>query len=509
MREQLREFWSDERAAVAPTIALALVGLISAGGIAFDYARMASLDTELQQAADQAALAAASQLDGETGARSRATSAAQNLVTNLTYFANDGSGTAVAIETPVYYSDYDPATGDKDPVATSDANARFVEVSVVARTANYALTPIVALFSATMDANAFAGIGSAICNVPPVMICNPAEGTASTFNALAPPGTGLELVAVQGSGPWVPGNFGYLDSGNTSNGAPGLRQALGWNTVPGDCSPQTGVDTEPGATVTATDAINTRFDISDNVSCPNGGTCSPARNIRTDLVRPQTGSTGGNTCKLHNQGWQLPDDPYLPDSLTPLTSDYPETMGHPRDICHALDDSHADRCGQVGTGVWDWDAYFLVNYGWNRATWESNTGLSVNAATGKGPSRFQVYQWELTQYPLGTRTASTGPNMIAHGAPICSAPLPADSTTPDRRRISAALINCNAAGVSGNSTNVPVIDWIDLFLVEPSLNRDRTHQGDVYVEVIGSTPSGSNGQVIGQVIRRDVPRLIE
>ena len=45
--------------AVAPTIALSLTALVATGGIAFDYARIANLDTELQQAADQAALAAA------------------------------------------------------------------------------------------------------------------------------------------------------------------------------------------------------------------------------------------------------------------------------------------------------------------------------------------------------------------------------------------------------------------------------------------------------------------
>ena len=52
-----------ERAAIAPTVALSLFGLIAAGGLAFDYARLAAMDTELQNAADQAALAAATQLD--------------------------------------------------------------------------------------------------------------------------------------------------------------------------------------------------------------------------------------------------------------------------------------------------------------------------------------------------------------------------------------------------------------------------------------------------------------
>ena len=48
-----------------------MVALIAAGGIAFDYARLAAMDTELQDAADQAALAAASQLDRQTGACAR------------------------------------------------------------------------------------------------------------------------------------------------------------------------------------------------------------------------------------------------------------------------------------------------------------------------------------------------------------------------------------------------------------------------------------------------------
>ena len=73
--------------------------------MAFDYARMANLDTELQDAADQAALAAASQLDQTNGSIQRATAAAQSLLTNRTLMANDAnvSGTAVTIPTVVFY----------------------------------------------------------------------------------------------------------------------------------------------------------------------------------------------------------------------------------------------------------------------------------------------------------------------------------------------------------------------------------------------------------------------
>src|SRR3546814_957931 len=61
------------------------------------YARLASLDTELQQAADHAALAAASQLDGETGACARAAQAASAMVVNETRFANDGQGITIDV----------------------------------------------------------------------------------------------------------------------------------------------------------------------------------------------------------------------------------------------------------------------------------------------------------------------------------------------------------------------------------------------------------------------------
>src|SRR3546814_8487383 len=55
------------------------------------------MDSELQNAADQAALAGASQLDGQNGACLRASAAATTLVANLTLLANDGDGTAVTL----------------------------------------------------------------------------------------------------------------------------------------------------------------------------------------------------------------------------------------------------------------------------------------------------------------------------------------------------------------------------------------------------------------------------
>src|SRR5690242_3276717 len=102
MRRAVGSLWQQDDGAVVPTVALSLTALIAVGGIAFDYAHLASLDTELQQAADQAALAAVTQLDGQPNAVARATAAAQNLITNSTYFASHiagGHSTDVAIAT--------------------------------------------------------------------------------------------------------------------------------------------------------------------------------------------------------------------------------------------------------------------------------------------------------------------------------------------------------------------------------------------------------------------------
>jgi hypothetical protein len=82
-------------------------------------------------------------------------------------------------------------------------------------------------------------------------------------------------------------------------------------------------------------------------------------------------------------------------------------------------------------------------------------------------------------------------------------------STPDRRRLSVAVVNCIANGVNGNSDNVPVQKWIEVFLVEPSINRGSvTNTGDVYIEVIGESQAGA-GAAAGQVIRRDVPYLVK
>lgn len=514
----LKSLVRSEGAAVAPIVAISLFGLIAVGGLAFDYARMATLDTELQSAADQAALAAATQLDGKTGACSRAANAAVDLVANQSRFASGALAVTIPTETSCdatgsikFYSAYTNAS--TNTAATSDSNAHFVSVTTETREAVFALTPIVAMLSSgNLTGTAVAGLGSAVCKNPPVMMCNPSEPATNTnvnypFDANALAGVGLKLVGGDAS---APGNFGFLET-NFGSGASNLAAALGWDKPPGDCASTETVETKTGLNNVVLNAFNTRFDLDTNGAntCPSGGTCSASQNSRKDLVKGSNcGTTGG-------QGWQESTNPYRPTTVAALTSGYPDVMGYPRDYCHAVKES-AQTCGVVGTGSWDRDAFFRVNYGWNsQTTWTSNTGLPP------GAKRYDVYKWELAHPSVGSSPAhGIGvPQPVgsknAYGNPVCRTPgISPDLTTPDRRRMSVAVLNCAALGLHGHATNQPVLKWVDVFLVEPAFSRGSgsnkfTEDNEVYVEVIGESTSGTAGLTVGQIVRRDAPYLIE
>ena len=531
---RLLQLKNDRSAAVAPTVALSLFMLIGMGGVAFDYARMVSLDTELQNAADQAALAAATQLDGEAGTCARAAAAAATLVANQTLMANEAASAraiTVANESACdatgsirFYQSYNQATDTFGPEATTDALAKVVLVQVNPRQAFYSLTPIVGALSAgPIAAEAAASIGSAMCKVPPVMMCNPDEPDGNgdmSYDFNPAQGVGLRLVI---DDPDAPGNFGFLRI--DAAGAREVAMQLGYDNPPHGCiSSSGGVETQPGNMQSVRAAYNTRFDISENGSttCPGGGICSPSINTRKDLVR----STGcGLTTNTSQPHWHEALIPYrgradqLPLSATnPMdgTNAYPEVMGYPRDLCHAT--SVAGNCAPttgnaiVGDGAWDVDAYFRVNYnGLDRIGWMALTNLATTAAEVAAVTRYDVYEWEI-DHPsevMATQTASGGFN--AHNTAVCRGPGINPHTTPpsqDRRRISVAVVNCEAQNLRGHRVPVAVRKWLDVFLVEPAIARPgRTDNGDIYVEVIGVASSGASASS-NLPQRRDVPYLI-
>lgn len=550
MRRSARRLLSDTEGAVAPTIALSLVGLIAAGGIAFDYARLAAMDTELQNAADQSALAAVTQLDGSSGATNRAIAVAQNLIANETRFSNDGNGIAIQTGQTVtdsngnttafrvhFYATKPDAENDTNElsrsdaaaIAVADAKAKFVKVEVSARKANYALTPIAAAFSSgDIGAEATAGMGSAICKVPPVMICNPDEpaGNGNELLEFNPArGTGLRLVTGNAT---VPGNFGWLESG-LGNGTPALAGELGYNVPLGPCQASSGVTTKTGMDTSVLKAFNTRFDVYENgnTTCPNqgGGTCNPAVNTRKDLTCE---TNNGTSCK-NNTTWNpvTYDPPYDSGTNAPMAlptdgSMDPQIMGYPHDICHTGKQSK-QTCGIKGSAVWDVNAYFRVNYGLTESAWRNAMGPPYsNAGSTQIPARYDVYVWELSHTSFGGKGISipqpvSSPNnnaAFSYAASGNGGGVAASSSQPDRRTIAVAVLNCQALNAHGKTTNVPVPSWLKVFLVEPAIKRGSgsgsdlyADTKDIYVEFIEKT--NPSADAFSTVVRRDVPYLVK
>lgn len=545
-----RKFAGDERGAVAATYAIGLAGLLAIAGVAFDYGRLVAMDTELQNGADQAALAGASQLDGKAGACSRAAAAARNeadggLLNNISLLASDGTSNKVTFPSEPtcdgtgqirFYRTIAGVAGETATVAAdSDANARYIEVHVDVRAAKYVFTPIVGAFnSGAISAAALAGLTSAICKVPPLMICSPNPN--QPFNAAAKKGWGVMATGHGGGNTaWAAGDFGFLEIGNSQKAD--LERALAFKDVPFDCAPITGTRPETGNAQGLFRAINTRFDIYDDSGqplnqCQSGGKCPAASNVVKDLVKDNTNTTGNNSCRTHNQGWHLPPNQFYPragaqasDGNGSVYHDYVakpagiDAMGLTRDLCHYnsyVAGQPANLCNNLnglgsadpdnkfGTGRWARRDYFNKYH--SGATWPPAVGAQylMNPGDTTSFTRYGIYKWEQAQANIPTNT--TGNNRQI-GTPICSTGT-ADGL--DRRVLTLAIVK-NCAQLAGGSTKVEVDEWIDAFLVEPTFDARGNGAGTdaIYFEVIGpANVAGGGAEVLPQTIRRDVPYLI-
>lgn len=527
MKQRLASFWSDDRGAIAATYAMSLIGLVAVAGVAFDYTRLVGLDSELQNGADQAALAGATQLDRADGACARAANAAIGMLDNITLLANDGETNAITISGDVAGLSGNDAcegidgvvfytTADGTTVASTDEAARFIEVIVDERSGNYAFTPIVGAVFPDLAAAARAGLGSSVCKVPPIMICSPDPTTP--FNAESRVGQGIAAtgknngnnggnpgtdgVTDNGGNTWAPGDFGFLqvadETETAGNRNARLLKALAYANPPVNCSPIDGNRVNPGNPQSLYDAVNTRFGIYDFPNNANSGNvlgacqdgaCPKAPNVNMDFVK-----RGNNSCRMgNNNGFSIPDDgeEFKPvfvagaTASTPLSANTPiEAMGLPRDNCHYTSFNSTGECtgyqGRFGTGEWAREDYFNLYHSGGRPTgWETI-------------SRYQTYMWEIN-------------NSQVRGAHSCGV-----VGGPERRLLTVAVVT-NCSELRGVSAPVEIDEWVDVFLVEPSSDAARRYNAfsdSIYLEVIGKSRVAGSGTYGTQNVRRDVPYLV-
>jgi len=399
----LRAFGRDRDGGIAVTVAVMTAVLVGVLVLSIDAARLYNASTERNNAADAAAVAAATQLDGGTNACRRAIDAAVNAnLLNQETFVSNRTGPDVYISPVGGVGDAGLPTSNPnikflselikdddgnvidtyitDP-ADCDEEASFVEVTTnlvagdecdddstadCARVDYYFAGLVGALTQAFPRGYAIAEYAKGYCNVPPMMMCALAQGEGIGFdtpqdfwNAIATyqlTGRGLLLKSGTNSTQWGSGNFGFLRL-DGAGGAKALGELIGSVAGNKECVGFSEVETEPGNNSGARWAFNTRFDMYHGSMSGNKGEAAwqPAANTIKGLVRD------GSSCGWGGGGYGDPPNTY--NGLPVATM--PEAMPFPMDKCAyggAGTCAAIDNLGRLGDGDWDRETYFEVNH---------------------------------------------------------------------------------------------------------------------------------------------------
>ncbi|MEX0618119.1 MAG: pilus assembly protein TadG-related protein [Pseudohongiellaceae bacterium] len=433
---------SKQKGAYLVLMTVLLAVLVGFGAVAIDLGRIFVLRSEMQNAADAAAIAAAMELDGSAGARARAEAAARTLLQHNSRFAevNNLLGGDITLD---YYcaigSRYDPDEDEIDvfcsngyvdgkSVATSDMESHYVRVNLdptdnsVAYSVQLSFLPALngildytVQDRAFLSATATGGRNIYMCHFPPVMLCNPFEGTTLAFDEEMNAGEQI-ILKQQGSDTWAPGNFTFLQPDNSpGGGAPEVSGYLADDHATGCKAPIITTSTGSMTNQTAS-GLNTRFDVYDN----------PAPYNRPDA----------------------------PDNWPPA----PNVIDYPHDQnWRAIDD-------RFGMGDWDRDSYFATYHDWQ---------LHGRPGGWADMTRWEVYNWEISESKLPSKdpfqsTDDTSYDGIPDPTHLYTGTYPPAVSSPDRRSFHVAVVNCQAHGLSGTKT-IPIVSpegFAKLFITE-------------------------------------------
>ena len=487
----------SEDGAVLIYASIALAVFMGFAALVIDGGRLFTLDTEMQSAADALALAAAAELDGNSDAITRADAAMTNLVQNNQTF---GSGAAAITAYSRRFLTALPA--DSAPLSDADAfettdpgDARFVQVNLTDannRSIDTLFAPAIGSAStADADAVAIAGFTSAVCKFTPLFICNPYEGTADTladFTAKAEdPAEQRRLITLKkgpGSGntSYFPGNFGFLQP-QDGRGANALRDSLG-KVNPGTCFRQDGVQTRTGNVISVRQAINARFDVYDGNynGKKNDPDYRPAQNVTKGYLK-----SSGNRCSQ-----QIYSGSAVPPPAMPFPTDDCSSGG-----CQSL----GGQPNRMGNGDWDFGKYWDINHGNRNGVLDESYPNGWTDASP--PSRYDVYRYEIDNNQIPNKSGVGGEN----GLPECSNQTP--TPDPDRRIIYAAVINCGALNITGNSnSSVPAVAFLKMFVTKPMTKLPGSgncptceEDGDLYVEMVDVVKPGIDDAVIHDIVQ--------
>lgn len=491
---KLARFASDEAGSVLVLWIASLVAIIGIVALVFDVGRIQVAHGDLQRFADNVALAAAAELDGKADSITRATNAAALLISDPQAIGGDGTLSGAGDYALTFLEDL-PADDTADTAAflTIDAaDAMFARVVATPATldtvflrATGALTGAGGGAQATVSAEAIAGFTMEACDITPLMFCKP-EGWSATQSSSI--GDGILLRSGGQGTAWGPGDFGFLDItasalGSTCQGLTGAKLVgclIGAEGNITSCYAQRGVTTEPGQKVGLMNAVfNTRFDQFQSVM-------SQYKNDDNYTVAPNiiSGFVPNGAC-----GW---------NNITASTN----SAGLPPDNCFV-----SGTCTRHGDGSWDYATYIDTNYGDGNGTLDAGEDghLAGHIPAEYAGTRYGVYVAEIEYaknagLPAGAILDARDETGIAQ----CSSNVSSD---PKRRVVIAAAIDCVANPINGKATNVPVTEFVELFMTNPvGTGAGSPPSFDLWVEVIGSVgvegySSAGTGGVFRDVVQ--------
>lgn len=541
-RSLIARYRKAQEGTILVFFAVCLAVFLGMAALSFDIGRVAITQTELQSYADNVALAAAGELDGNVGAMSRALTEAGEITDRQSFGKRDGAANSNILGGaggPTAELRFLRTLPEDDRIAasdlaTGDADAKFVEVVVTNHDVDFTFGAAFAAvrggekLPAGVAARATASNTLYACDITPLMFCLPSEELK----------VGQMVKIVSGAdtnAAWEPGNFGFLDLTNFQDKgacdlekgqADVIRCMLGAYDFVSGCFPEIGVTTRPGKAVGINDiSLNVRFDIFNG---NYGGEYSnkqytPAPNVISGI---KTGSIVNESCTRQAADETTPDNPRT------------DTMALPRDNCFASGD-----CQRFGDGNWDKTPYLKTNYlggvmapnpayasdpslppeidlsAGDDATVNANIVAHLPAELVSAKTRYDIYLTEI-QLANAIESAAVGvfdptkdfiplddPDAVEESQaerdrklrflkafsvlgtsrqetvrPRCNPLVPGNPTPPSRRVLSAAGVNCSEQKINGKTTDLNVAMYLEVFMTE-AIGKGGSAD-DIYIEVI-------------------------
>ncbi|PYS46073.1 MAG: hypothetical protein DMF68_20325 [Acidobacteria bacterium] len=190
-----------ERGSVLATATLGMLSLLLAVGLGVDISRLYLAKTELQNAADSAALAGAS---GLNGASSGITTAADRAVQTMNNFQFNKTGVTIPRANVLFAVNLDGPYMSEADAAGSAKNIRFVQVATQSSPISITFAGTILGSSRNISATATAGL-----SVPINIICNFIPLSVIDYDIQMMPGNVYTIRAGTGGSP-SPGNYQIL-----------------------------------------------------------------------------------------------------------------------------------------------------------------------------------------------------------------------------------------------------------------------------------------------------------